>query len=154
MGQLGRLHHGIGIPVAHGVLAHYALLEVGLHHPVVLGTRALGHLVVGDVGNLAELARQFLFGLRLLLLQLLVLLLEFSHACLHALGLLLLALLHEHADFASQFLGSREVGIQFGLCLPAHLVGGNHLVDSFLSTLEMLLLQSLDNLFGLFGNQF
>ena len=91
----------VRIPVAHGVLSLHTLFQVGLHHPVVLSTFALGHLVVGDVGYLAEFCCQFLFGILHVGLQGLVGGLYLRYLGLHGLSLVLLALLHQAANLCS-----------------------------------------------------
>ena len=152
--QFGGLHHGIGRPVAYGVLADDALLEVGLYDPVVLGRRTLGHFVVGDVGNLTKLLSEQLLGLFHLGLEGLAGLLEFAHLSLDALGFVLLALLHEAADFGSQFLGLRKVAVERRLRLAACLINGHHFVYGLTGAVEVLLFQTADHALCLFVNQF
>ena len=148
------LHHGVGIPVAHGVHTLLALLQVGLHHPVVLGSTALGHLVVWNVGYLAELCCQVLLGLLHIVLQSLVHRLQFSHLGLHLLGLLLFALLHQSANLGSQFLGISQILVKLCLSGTALLVNLHHFSDSLARTGKMFFLQTGNDAFRLLGNQF
>ena len=145
---------GVGIPVAHGVLSLNALLQVGFHHPVVLGALALGHLVVGDVGYLAEFCGQFLLGILHVGLQGLVGGLYLGHLCLHGLSLVLLALLHQSANLGSQFLGISQILVKLCLSGTALLVNLHHLGNGFTSTSKMFFLQTGNDVFRLLGNQF
>ena len=145
---------GVGIPVAHLVHTRDALLQVGLHHPVVLGAGTLWHLVVWYVGYLAEFRCQFLLGILHLGLQSLVGGLYFGHLGLHGLGLLLLALLHEAANLSRQFLGIGQVLVQLCLCGTALLVCLHHLCDGLTCTGKTFLLKTGNHTLGLFCNQF
>ena len=102
---------GVHVPVAHGV-ALTAFAQVRLHHVVVLGARALGHFVVGYVGDGAEQGGHVFFGLLHLLFQLLVGLLHFRNLLLDGVGLVFLSFLHQSANLGGHFLGLREVCVQ------------------------------------------
>ena len=144
---------GVDVPVADGV-GGLALTKVRLHHPVVLGSSALGHFVVGDVRNLAEQGYLVLLCLVHRLFQLFVGFLHLGHRLLDGIGLGPLAFLHKGADLGSHLLGFAEVLVQFLLSLTAFLVNGQHLVDGLTGTLEMLLLEALDYTFSFLTDEF
>ena len=104
MRKLSCLYNRICIPVANSIFAKNTFLEIGLHDPVVFGTSSFGHLVIWNVGNLAEKTSQFLLGSLLLVLQFLACFLEGGNLCLDLFCFFSLALLHEHANLGSQLL--------------------------------------------------
>ena len=87
-------------------------------------------------------------------LQCLVGIFEPCHFCLDGFSLFFLALFHQRADLCGQFLAFRQIDIQLGLCLPAFLVGGQHVVNSFFGSGEMFFLQTFDDPFGPFVDEF
>ena len=119
---------------------------------VVLGAEALGHLVVRQVRDGIEHGLHVGSGTCHLLLEDAVLFLQRGNLGLDGFSLVALALLHQHADLCGKLLGIGEVAVKRGLRCAAHLVEGYNLVNGFLSTFEVLLLQTFYGLFGLFGD--
>ena len=152
--QTCALNHGIGIPVAHGILSLYALLERALHHPVVFSAASFGHNLVRDIGYCTKESHQLGLCLRLCLFQFAVGLLQLGHFGLHLFSLLLLALLHQTANLSSHLLGFRQISVQFGLCLTTGLIHIENLLNSLGGIGEMLLLQTTHHAVFLFSNEF
>ena len=126
----------------------------GFHDAVVFGSRTLGYFVVGYVRYLAQQTVHLVLSLTHLLVQLLVGLLHAGHLLLDGVGLVALALFHQAAYLSGQFLSLVQVHVQLLLGFTTFLVHGQHLVDGFLGTSEVLFLQAGDDSRGLFCNQF
>ena len=152
--QLGSGHLGVAGPVAYGVLTEDTLLEVGLDYPVVLGTSAFGHLVVGNIRNLAEHVGNLALASGLLLVELLVDSLEFGNTSLGSLGFGALTILHKHADALGETIGFGKVVIEGLLRLTALLVLGDDGVDGFACAFEMLFVQTGNDAVVLLGDEF
>ena len=109
---------------------------------VVLGSLTLRHLVVRDVGNLAEQGGEFIFRSVHILLELFVLSLQCSHLLFGLLSLVLLALLHKCTNLCGKLFSLLLGLVELLLCLAATLVNGENIVDSFPGTSEVLFLQT------------
>ena len=152
--QLGSRHLRVAVPIAYGILTEYALLKVGLDNPIVLGTSAFGHLVVGDIRNLAEHVVHLGLACGFLIVEILVDGLEFGNASLGSLGLVALAILHEHAYAFGETVCLGEVVIEGLLRLTALLVLGDDGVDGFACAFEMLFVQTGNDAIVLLGDEF
>ncbi len=141
-------------------MAEYLVLRVGhvcqvfLDDHVAAGVLSLGHIVVGDVGYVEELVGHVGRCLVHDLLQGLVSCLELSHLGLHFVGLVLLALLHEGADLLGELVLLRLVAVELLLALAAQLVIFQYFLNGLSGTVEVLLLQSLDDLFSFLTDEF
>ena len=121
---------------------------------VVLGGASLGHLVVGDIRNLAKQCGEFLLSLVHEFLQVLVLLLEVGHLQFDLFGFVALALLHEHAYLSGQLLGLLFCLVELALSFAATFVDCHYLFNGFASPIEVLFLKATDDPFCFLTDEF
>ena len=153
MGKACCLNHRIRRPVAYGVGA-VAFFQVALHHHIILSRSPLGHLVVGDVRDLAELLGELALSLVHDGFEVLGLLLEGGHGGFGLVGLLAQPLFHESANLGCFLLALGEQVVELLLGLAAFFVGGLHGGNGLGSALEVLFLKTADDTVGFFIDKF
>ena len=154
MGQgIGNTQRRVDVPVAYGIV-RTTLLQVRLHHVVVLSGSTLRNFVVGDIRNLAEQTRHLVLSIVHLLLQLLVRLLHLRNLSLDGFSLVFLSFLHQTTNLCCHLLGITQILVQLLLGLTTLLVDSQYFVNSLTGTLEMFLLQSANHAVSLLSNEF
>ena len=119
--------------------AHAATLL--LHH-IVGGVQALGHLGIGNIGDVEQQAGHLLLRLVHACLELLGLGLSLGHGGLSLLGGGLVARLHQSGYLAALALGDGQRGVELRLSGAAYVVLLKHGVDILARTGEMFLLEA------------
>jgi len=124
------------------------------HHHIIIGILALGHIRMGNVGYGEQHVGHILLSLLHNLLKGLVSGLQFGHLILDLVSFILLAFLHQAANFLGQQILLLLVGVYLLLGFSTDFIVFQYLFYSFTGTRKMLFLESLDDAFSVFTDKF
>ena len=142
------------IPVAHSVLREIRHFTTFLNDNIVACVLAFRNIIVRDVRNSAKLSYEVFLCLCLCFFKLFVYFFKRRYFFLYFFSLFFVALFHKSTDLGCHLLCFCKVRVKFLLCLATTLVDCEHFVNGFLSTLEVLLVQTADNTFCFLTDEF